>query len=258
MSGASTLLWRSFAALLAVFMLAPLLALIVFSFTDRSILAFPIEGLSLAWYDKLLSTPQFWAAFRNSVIVTGTVGVVSTVIGTMAASALARLRPRLSAAAMILLTLPVMLPPLVLGIALVSYYRSFGAELGLHTVIISHLVFTQPFVILIVQARLASFDYQVVNSARDLGASPFQAFLTVTLPIIRPTIIGAALIAMALSLDDFIITVFTLGGGNTLPTFMWGLLRKGVNPQINVVGLVLMALTLSVSLIALRLTRYRG
>ena len=123
---------------------------------------------------------------------------------------------------------------------------------------LGHLVFTQPFGILIVYARMSKFDHAIGNSARDLGASPLRAYFSVTLPIIRPTIIGAALVAMALSLDDFIITFFTIGGGNTLPTLIWGMLRQGVDPSINVVALILMTLTIGVSIIALRITRYRG
>ena len=175
----------------------------------------------------------------------------------MAASALVRMRDRAASVSIILLTMPVMLPPLVLALALLSYFTSVGAGLGLPMVILGHLVFTQPFVILIVYARMSKFDLAIVNSARDLGASSLKAYFTVTLPIIRPTIIGAALVAMALSLDDFIITFFTIGGGNTLPTFIWGMLRKGVDPSINVVALILMSLTIAVSIIALRVTRYR-
>jgi spermidine/putrescine transport system permease protein len=176
----------------------------------------------------------------------------------MAAFALARMRPSTAGVFLLFLTLPVMLPPLVLGVALLTYFSTVDIRLGLTTVILSHLVFTQPFVILIVQARMIGFDYNIVRSARDLGASPFKALFTVTLPIIRPTIIGAGMVAMALSVDDFIITFFTIGGGNTLPTFLWGMLRMGVNPSINIVATLIMMLTIAVCLLALRVTRYRG
>ncbi|MCZ6720534.1 MAG: ABC transporter permease subunit, partial [Proteobacteria bacterium] len=175
-----------------------------------------------------------------------------------AALGLARAPPRVAGLTMSLFTLPVMVPPLVLGVGLLTYFTSVGIKLGLSTVIMSHLIFTQPFVMLIVYARMVRFDYAIVNSARDLGASPLRVFFTIVLPITRPTVIGAALIAMALSLDDFIITFFTIGGGNTLPTFLWGMLRKVITPQINVVAVVIMAITITVSLIALRVSRYRG
>jgi spermidine/putrescine transport system permease protein len=98
----------------------------------------------------------------------------------------------------------------------------------------------------------------VVESARDLGASPFKAFFTVTLPIIRPIVIGAALIAFALSLDDFIVASFTIGTGNTLPTLVWGMIRTGLTPSVNAIGTLILILTIGSSLVALRLTRYRG
>jgi spermidine/putrescine transport system permease protein len=197
-------------------------------------------------------------ALENSLIVTGTVGVASTLIGTMAALSLARMPPKAAGVIVVLLTLPVMLPPMVLGVALLSYFRFVEFCLGLPSVILSHLVFTQPFVILIIMARMMGLDYSVVNTARDLGASPLKAFLTVTLPIIRPTIIGAGMVSMALSIDDFIITFFTIGGGNTLPTFLWGMLRMGVDPSINIVATIIRTLTITASLIVPRVTRYRG
>ena len=124
--------------------------------------------------------------------------------------------------------------------------------------ILSHLLFTQPFVIIVVYARMLSFDWRVVESARDLGASPLRAFLTVTLPIIQPTVIGAALIAVALSIDDFVITFFTIGSGNTLPTFVWGMIRTALRPTVNAIGTLIILLTIGSTLIALWLTKYRG
>lgn len=129
---------------------------------------------------------------------------------------------------MLVLSAPLMLPPLVLGVALLSFYVAVGIKLGLVTVIVSQLLFTLPFVILVVTARLRSFDFRIVESARDLGAGRWSAFRTVTLPIIQPSIIGAALISLALSLDDFIVTFFTIGSGNTLPTFVWGMIRTSL------------------------------
>jgi spermidine/putrescine transport system permease protein len=126
------------------------------------------------------------------------------------------------------------------------------------TVILGHLVITQPFVILIVHARMVGFDHSLIDCARDLGASPLMAFLTITLPIVRTTIIGAALIAMAVSLDDFIIASFTIGAGNTIPTLVWSMLRTSLDPSINASATILIALTIGATLVALRLSRYRG
>ena len=156
-----------------------------------------------------------------------------------------------------LLCLPLMLPPLVLAVSLLTAYVRAGVPLGLGTVIMAHILFTQPFVILVVYARMVSFNYAVLESARDLGASPLRAFFTVTLPMIRPTVIGAALIAAALSLDDFVITFFNIGGGNTLPTFVWGFIRTGLRPTVNAIVTTIIVLTVGSTLVALWLTRYR-
>ncbi len=155
--------------------------------------------------------------------------------------------------------MPVLLPPLVVAIAIVVLFvRGLGAELGLPVVILGHVLVTQPFVILIVMARLASFGTASVEAARDLGATRWQAFHLVTLPQIRTAIVGAALISAAISLDDFIIASFTIGGGNTLSTFVWGKLRTTLDPSINAIATILLLSTIGMSVLALRLTRYRG
>lgn len=259
MSDWNKIAWNLFAVATVFFMLSPMVVLVVFAFNESPLLSFPMTGFSLRWVEAVISRPEFVIALRNSLIVTGAVGLASTVIGTMTAMGLKYLRVSLSSAIMSVLTLPIMVPPLMLGVMFLSYYRQWlDLRLGLDTVILSHLVFTQPFVVLIVNARMASFDFAAVESARDLGASSLRAFFTITLPIIRSSILGAALIAMALSLDDFLVTFFTIGGGNTLPTFMWGMLRKGVDPSINVVAVLAMLLSIGVSLIGFRVTRYRG
>jgi spermidine/putrescine transport system permease protein len=251
-------LWSSFGVLSTIFMLSPLVLVIFFSFGNNPHATLPVGGLTTGWYRVLLENADFWRALNNSLIVTLSVGALSTVIGTLAAAALARWPMRAASSAMTVLAMPVMLPPLVLALALATAYSAAGLHLSVFTVIPSHLVFTQPFVILIVYAQMANFDHSVVESARDLGASRLRAFFTVVLPVIRPTIIGAALIAMAVSLDDFVITFFTIGGGMTLPTLVWGMLRTAIDPSINALGTLIIVATIGSSAIALHLTRYRG
>ncbi|MBA3447557.1 MAG: ABC transporter permease [Pseudaminobacter sp.] len=253
------LVWSGFGAAVILFMLSPLVVLVVFCFSSSPLLALPIQGWSLHWFADAFARPGFLVAFRNSLIVTTCVGLISTIIGTMSAMALSTLRPGMSASLMMAVIIPIMAPPLLLGVALLTFYSTWlNLNLGLPTVILSHLVFTQPFVILVVGARMASFDHAAVESARDLGAGPLRAFLDVTLPIISPSVVGGALIAMALSLDDFLITFFTIGGSNTLPTFMWGMLRKGVDPSINVVATIVMLLSIGTTVLGLRITKYKG
>ncbi len=249
---------RALLGAVLVFLVSPLLLVALFSFGQSRLTAFPLGGLTFDWYGQVFSSEQFRRAAIKSVIVTLSVGLVSTVVGTMAAIALAPLRRRTAQGLLLLLAAPVMLPPLVLGLALLSFYKSLGLPLGIPTVVLGHLVFTQPFVVLIMYARMTAFDHTVLDSARDLGATPWRAFRTVTMPLIRASVIGAALVAMALSLDDFVITYFTLAGGNTLPTLVWGMLRTSIDPTVNAVGTLIILTTIGAAVLALRLTRYRG
>ncbi|HEY7687529.1 MAG TPA: ABC transporter permease [Dongiaceae bacterium] len=251
--------WSLFGAAVVLFMLAPMVLLVLFSFGKSALTAFPMGGLTLDWYRRLLANDTFWGAAENSAIIAVAVGIISTVIGTMAALRLSQMPERISAPLLLQLRAPVMLPALFVGVALMSFLRLvLDLRLGLPTVILGHLVITQPFVILIVHARMAGFDYALVESARDLGATPLRAFFTVTLPIVRATVVGAALIAVAVSLDDFIITFFTIGSGNTIPTLVWSMVRTSLDPSINASATILIALTMGVTVLALHFSRYRG
>ncbi|HWA50537.1 MAG TPA: ABC transporter permease [Dongiaceae bacterium] len=251
--------WQAFAVLAAIFMGVPLVLVVLFSFNQSALTSLPLTGFTLDWYRKLFSLGAFWPALWNSLIVAGFVAILSVAIGTMAALTLARMAQRRAEWLIGLISVPMMLPALIIGVAMMSYFvRLVDLPLGLPTVILGHLVIAQPFVILIVFSRLATFDWAVVDSARDLGASPLRAFFTVTLPIIRPTIVGAALIALSISLDDFVITFFTIGGGNTLPTLVWGMVRTSLDPTINAIATLLILLSVGSTLLALRVSSYRG
>lgn len=258
MTAAGQIAWRFVAGVFVFVLLSPLLLVIVFAFTSRSLANFPIEALSLQWWGEMVDHRQFAGAFWNSLIVAGLVGLTSATVGTAAAMGFARMSPRRAGIGIAVLSLPLMMPPLVLAVALLTAFVSVDITLSLGTVVLAHLLFTQPFVILVVYARMMSFDWRVVDSARDLGASPLRAFLTVTLPIIQSTVIGAALFAVALSIDDFVITLFTIGDGNTLPIFVWGMMRTGLKPTVNAIGTLIIVMSIGFTLIALLLTRYRG
>ena len=252
------LAWRAFLVLVVFFMVTPMFLVILFSFGENALTTFPMGGLTFKWYDILFGRDEFWNSFRNSLQIASSVGIVSTTIGTLSALSLSRMHARVATPMIAVLSFPIMLPSLVVGVALLSFYSNLDVPMSIKTVIVSHLVVTQPFVILVVYARMVNFDYNMVESARDLGASPLRAFFTVTLPIVRSTVIGAAFIAMAISVDEFIIAFFTIGGGNTLPTFVWGMLRTSLDPQINAIATILIALTVGSMAIALKLSQYRG
>jgi spermidine/putrescine transport system permease protein len=255
----SSLLWRLFTLAVVVFLATPMFLVVLFSFNRSALTSLPLTGFTLDWYRRLFDNDSFWPALENSLIVGFSVALISVVTGTLAALALARMRQRHASLAMNLLSVPMMIPALIIGIALLStFVRLLDLPLSLGTVILGHLLIAQPFVILIVYARLSTFDWTTVESARDLGASPLTAFRTITLPIIQPTIVGAGLIALSISLDDFVITFFTIGGGNTLPTLVWGLVRTSLDPTINAMATLLIVLSIGSTVLALRLSRYRG
>jgi spermidine/putrescine transport system permease protein len=216
--------WVLVAIIFFIFLLAPLLLVVLFAFTNRALTNFPIDEFSLRWWRAMLDHPQFAPSLRRSLTIGGSVAVVSAVVGTAAAAGLARLPRRSAAALLAVLSLPMMLP----------------------------------FVILVVYAQLRDFDVRILDSARDLGASPLKAFATITLPIIAPTVLGAALLAVAISFDDFVITFFTIGSGNTLPTLIWGMMRSSVTPMVNAIGTLILTVTILSTLLGLFLTRYRG
>lgn len=250
--------WIVFGSAMLAFLVAPLVLVVAFSFGENPHATLPFGTPTLKWYRELFTGTDFWNALYNSFVITSCVGALSAVLGTAAAFGFTGLNRKLSDIGIKLISVPVMLPPLVLALALATAFSTSRISLGFGTVIPSHLVFTQPFVILIVYARLAAFDQSLFDSARDLGASRIQVFLTVTLPLIAPSLIGATLLAMAISLDDFVITFFTIGGGMTLSTLIWGMLRTSLDPSINALGTLILILTLCLTIVALKLTRYRG
>lgn len=252
------IVWLGVGGLFLTYLAVPLILVVLFSFSDKAISTFPIEHLSLRWWSAMIDHPQFLPSMRRSLTIGGLVAVTSAVVGTMAAIGLAALPPRIAALILTCISLPLMLPPLVLAVSLATFFVSAGVKLSLVTVTLSHILLTQPFVVLVVFSQMRDFDRRILESARDLGASAFTAFRTVTLPLIAPTVIGAALMAAALSFDDFVVTFFTIGGGNTLPTLVWGMMRSSVTPVVNAVGTLLLVGTVAFTLIGLALTRYRG
>jgi len=253
------MIWRAIVGLFLVFMLGPILLVVLFSFGANALIGFPMGGFTFDWYLKLMSDTGFHAAFWTSLIVAISTAILSTITGALAAMGLIKATPASARAFLATLSLPVLLPPLVIAIAIVVLFvRGLGVGLGIPVVILGHVLVTQPFVILVVMARLARFDQSAVDAARDLGATRWQAFRLITLPQIATALVGAGLISASISLDDFIIASFTIGGGNTISTFVWGKLRTTLDPSINAIASVLLLLTVSFAALALRLSRYRA
>jgi spermidine/putrescine transport system permease protein len=255
------------AALVFGFLYLPVLILIIFSFNNtRSVAMF--TGFSTEWYLSLAQNEELLDAARNSLLVGLITTIAATLIGTLTALAMERYRFRLRTTFDANLYLPIVIPEIVMGIALLLFFNqalfpflqnAFGIRgtTGLHTITISHIAFDIPFVYVIVRARLADFDRTLEEAAADLGADEWQTFKRVTLPLLMPGIIGGALMAFTLSLDDYLITAFTKGiREQTMPLYIYSLVRRGVTPEINALSTAL--LLGSIGLVGLSLTAQNG
>ncbi len=222
------------AVLVYLFLFAPIIVLVVFSF-NRARSGTKFTGFSIRWYSDLIHNDEVLAAFRNTLKVGISATIVATIIGTLAAFALTRFKFSGRTAYSTLIFIPLVIPEVVMGISLLAFFVQFvGLQLSLRTVILSHITFCISFVIVVVKARLASFDERLVEAAADLGATPFQTFLRVMLPLAAPGIAAGAMLAFTISLDDVVITFFTSGvGSTTLPLYIFGQVKFGVSPAIN-------------------------
>ncbi len=244
-------LWGASLAAYA-FLYVPLAIVVLFSFNDSKLNAEWV-GFTLAWYETLFADDAMLAAARNSIFIAVTSSIAATVLGTMAGIAMHRYKPRLLP---FMVLTPVAMPEILLGVSLLVFFISvFGEQsLSLATVIIAHTTFCIGFVAIIVRARLAGMDESIFEAARDLGATPWQTFKRVTLPLIMPGVVAGALMSFTLSIDDFVITFFTTGVGvSTLPLQIYTMIKVAVTPEVNAVSTLLMALTLTMIVIASRL-----
>lgn len=198
------------------------------------------DGFTLGWYARLLERPDLLRALGTSVVV-GTIStLLATALGTGAALALARGRFRGRALLEALLAVPIVTPEIVAGISLLILVTGLGMPLGLLSVIIAHTTFSLPFTTLVVLARLRGMDTALEEAALSLGADEWTAFRRVTLPVLLPGVIGAALLAFTLSFDDFVITFFTAGPGTTtLPLMVYSMVRRTVEPSVNAISTLL-------------------
>jgi len=247
----------AFVVCVLLFLFLPIVLIVLFSFNASPTLSFPVTGLTLGWYREVLGDPLFVAALKSSLELAAVTAVAAGLLGTAAAFGVSRFRRRTQNLITYAVLLPSILPVLVIGIALAVFLDALGLNLSLRTAAIGHVLIAFPFVFLILRARLESFDFTLLEAARDSGASPARAFRDVTLPLIRPAIIGAALISMSLSLDEFVITSFTIGADQTLPILIWAKLRVGLDPGVNALATMVLTGTLIAGLLSYRLSRVR-
>jgi spermidine/putrescine transport system permease protein len=233
------------AVLVYLFLFAPIALLVAFSFNANKYGTFPFTGWTTAWYGEVFHNYQIQDALYTTLKVAAQVTVISTIVGTAAAFPLVRSRLPFRTGIRVGMTLPIMIPGLLIGISLlVLFTGTFHLQLSPETAVIGQSVYTTPFVLLIVAARLQGFDTLLERAAADLGANAFNRLRYVVLPLIMPAVFAGALFAFTLSLDEFIITLFLIGGHNTLPIYVYTQVKFGITPEVNALASLLLAASL--------------
>nr|WP_315456769.1 ABC transporter permease [uncultured Sphingorhabdus sp.] len=258
-------LWmRSWVALTMLFLYAPLVVLMIFSFNDskRNVVW---KGFTLKYYEKALNNDSLVEAMVNSLTIAFLATIVSLVIGALAAVMLWRFRFPFKGMLEGTMALPIIVPEICLGVAFLIFFAKVDWPtdlpwpLNLSAITIAHITFCFPFVAMVVRARLASFNKEEEEAAKDLGATEWQAFRDVLLPHIKPALIAGALLAFTLSLDDFVITFFTSGPDTiTFPVKVYSMVRFSVTPEVNAASTILILLTVILTFIALKLQGVKG
>lgn len=238
-----------------VFLYAPIVLVVVYSFNANPVNMMIWDGFTLDWYRSIFgapnhlnestmyveSTKQLYAAVRTSLTAALVASTVSTIFGTCLAIAVARFRFRFRGFYRALMFMPMMMPDIVLGIALLIFFVSIGINLSIYTIIIGHCTFLTSYVFTVVSSRLADMDDSLEQASADLGANGWQTFRRVTLPLIMPGVAGGALLAFIISMDDLVITYFIAGvNSTTLPIFIYGMLRRGIKPEINAIATMML------------------
>jgi spermidine/putrescine transport system permease protein len=242
-------------AVVYLFLYGPILLLVALSF-NRSPLSAVWTGFTTHWYFKLAADREMIDAAWRSLTVAAIATLVATALGTAAALALARPMAPARGLTAALLCLPIVVPEIVLGCALLTFFSVTHWELSLWTVAAAHISFSISYVAVVVRARLAGFDLTLEEAAMDLGATPMQAFGRVTLPLALPGIVAGALLVFTVSIDDYVITSFVAGADSTtLPLKIASMVKTGLTPEVNAVSTLLLGLTMMLVLGAQRLLR---
>lgn len=234
-----------YAGLAMLYLFIPIFVIVAFSFNQ------PKGKFNIVWQEFTLenwqhpfAVPELVDAFVMSLKIAAIATVIAVAMGALVALALCRYRFRGSGATNLLLVLPLTTPEIVLGASLASMFLDLGVDMGFRTVLIAHIMFCVAFVALTIKARLRGFDWSLEDAAMDLGAPPLRVFAKVTLPLMIPGILAAALLSFALSLDDFVITLFVRGFGSnatqTFPIYIYGSIQKAIPPQINVLATIVL------------------
>ena len=243
-------------SLVLTFFYMPLLILIVFSFNDSKTMSW--SGFSLRWYQELFfNSRSLWNSFLNSLIVAASSATLSTIIGTLGAIGIYWYNFRFKRILQAATFLPLILPEIIIGVSLLIFFAGIKLHLSLFTIFLAHTTFNIPFVLLLVMARLEEFYFSIIEAAYDLGAREIDALLKVIIPVSFPGILSGFLMAVTLSLEDFVITFFVAGpGSSTLPLHVYSMIRFGVSPVINALSVIIIAGTIVLAVSTRNFAKY--
>ncbi len=238
---------RAFYALVVLFLYAPILVLLVFSFNNSDVPSFPLSGFTLHWYGEFIRNGDLRSAPRTSAEIAALTSVGAVFLGVLASIALARRRFHGKAAASALLLSPLVIPYVVFGISLLLLFHQLGVGRGTLTVVVGHIVITLPYAILVLVPRLEQIDASLEEAAFDLGASHVRTFRSITLPLILPAVLSAFLIAFTTSFDEYAVASFLIGTSPTFPIYLYSALRfPSQLPQVIAVAVVVLVVSLTI------------
>ncbi len=248
---------RGWAILVYLFMFLPVAVVVLLSFNANQFGSFPMTGFSFRWFVALWENEAVMRAFRVSFVLGALTAIISTTLGVLAALAMVRYDFPGKTAISTLLIAPILVPEVVLAVALLLFLQFLDLPKSFFLLLMGHVIFTLPFVILVVQARLSGMRRDIEEAALSLGASPIQTFFQITLPIMLPAVLAGALFAFTISFDDITGTLFWKPGGvETVPTQIFSMLRNSISPEINALGTVMIVITVGLPLLGAALARW--
>jgi spermidine/putrescine transport system permease protein len=251
LSRSATWVLRTFFAVVVLFLYAPIVVLLIFSFNDSSVPTFPLSGFTLHWYHAFLTNPDLQHALRTSAEIAALSSLGAVVLGILASMALVRHRFRGSGPLSAFLLSPLVIPFVVFGISLLLLFHAIGLHLGIRTVVIGHVVITLPYTMLVLIPRLQEIDASLEEAAYDLGAGRLRTFRSITLPLILPAVVCAYLIAFTTSFDEYAVASFVKGETITFPVYLYAALRfPSQLPEVIAVAVVVIAVSLIVVIAA--------
>ncbi len=251
------MLIRMWAILVYIFMFLPVAVVVLLSFNASQFGSFPMTGFSFRWFIELANNEAILRAFRTSIILGGLTALISTTLGVLASLALIRYKVPGQNLISTVLIAPILVPEVVLAVALLLFLNFLSINKSFALLLFGHVIFTLPFVILVVQARLIGIRRDIEEAALSLGANPVQTFFQITLPLLLPAVLAGGLFAFTISFDDITGTLFWKPGGvETVPTQIFAMLRNSISPEINALGTVMILLTVGLPVLGLAIARW--